>query len=715
MREWFTAAQLAAALLPQIPTVKANVLARAARESWQSRPRIGRGGGREYHVSSLPEAARLELARRTLAESAAVASTFEGRAALATASGALAGLSGKQRSRAEVRLALVNLFEQWRAASGLSLRLALRVFAQAWSAGDVAGPDWLRAELPSVASSSLWNWRVAIRSGAAATLAGQYRGRREQGLIDGDPELRDFVVALILDRPHVNALHVTKALAARFPGRPIPTMRRLRAWIARWRAENGRAFALASNPDAAKSRLKPAFGSAAESIVRINQVWETDATPADVICTDGRHTVVGIVDVATRRARVLVTKTSKAVSVTALLKRCIVEWGVPETLKSDNGKDFTARHVTAALAALQIRHKLCPPFTPEGKPHIERFFGTMTRELFELLPGFAGHDVAQRQAIRARSSFAKRLGEGDGQAFSVALTAAELQQACDAWTVADYERRRHDSLAGSPFEIAAMLAGGARRIADERALDVLLAPAPDGGWRVVGKKGIRVDRFVYIAPALAGLVGARVQVRLDVGDLGRVVVYDAAGAFVCVAEDPAVTGTDRQEIAARTSAAHRAIDAGLRAEAKRLKRAVRPDTIAAEILAASRRAAEKIVAFPARAETVTTPALDAAGDAARALDDPAAAAPRPSYEELTPDERRPGTAEIVALTPAEPDPFPGWGDAIEVWEWSRRNPARAPKDLTPAQLAARIESWRADEPALDLWITTTLERERNTA
>ena len=52
MRKWFTAKQLAG--LPGQPLSVQGVNLRAKRESWETRPRHGRGGGREYLLDSLP-------------------------------------------------------------------------------------------------------------------------------------------------------------------------------------------------------------------------------------------------------------------------------------------------------------------------------------------------------------------------------------------------------------------------------------------------------------------------------------------------------------------------------------------------------------------------------------------------------------------------------------------------------------------------------------
>ncbi len=72
VQEWFSAAELAALALPGLPSTKMGVLKLASREGWDratdtvrgplARKRKARGGGLEYHVSLLPEAARTKLA-----------------------------------------------------------------------------------------------------------------------------------------------------------------------------------------------------------------------------------------------------------------------------------------------------------------------------------------------------------------------------------------------------------------------------------------------------------------------------------------------------------------------------------------------------------------------------------------------------------------------------------------------------------------------------
>jgi len=62
MKEWYSAKELAG--VAGMPGTKRAVQIKAKNCLWLSRPRKGRGGGREYHISSLPEETRIELLKR---------------------------------------------------------------------------------------------------------------------------------------------------------------------------------------------------------------------------------------------------------------------------------------------------------------------------------------------------------------------------------------------------------------------------------------------------------------------------------------------------------------------------------------------------------------------------------------------------------------------------------------------------------------------------
>lgn len=449
--------------------------------------------------------------------------------------------------------------------------------------------------------------------------------------------MRETLEALAYSRgDHLTSRDAHEALLNEYGQAPAHST--VREWLRNWRREHRRELAAVTNPDLDRSRHKPAGGNASATIERLNQLWELDSTPADVICADGkRYAIVGAIDIWSRRARVLVVPSSRATAIAALLRRCILEWGVPEAVRTDEGKDYTSRHVLGVLADLEIEHRPCPPYSPERKPHIERFLGSLTRDLFAKLPGFSGHDVAQAQALRARRSFAARRGKDAAEVYGAELTAEELQQRCDTWCDAVYGRRPHTGLGGaSPFDRVTSWRETVRRIHDERALDALLAETAGDGWRTVSKKGIRLDNLDYIAGALGPLVGERVRIRRDPADAGRIHVYREDGRFLCVAELPAITGASQAAIAASMTTGFRSHRNAARKRARDLERRKDPAGVADRALARAATEADRVVALPKPGETHQTPALAQAGLAAKAIDkaDRAAGQPEPGEDLL---------------------------------------------------------------------------------
>jgi len=607
---------------------------RATREAWPSRARAGRGGGVEYCVAKLPEDVRIALAKNAASDAAeagrAVAARIDLTAKLdARADDArreealveLPTLDAAAQARMAARLDVLARMAAFQRTLGVSERKAAEAFALAYTRGDVDVPAEVKAQIgESVSWRTLARWQETLRRTGPAALGGSYgkRGRRVYlSTVEADPHVHDFVVAMVAETPHATARHVEMGLEARFPEAALPKLRAIERFLARWKADHASLFLKLSNPDAWRSKHMAAFGSASEGVVRLNQRWELDSTPADVLLADGkRHTILGCIDVFTRRLVLYVSRTSKGTAVGATLRRALLAWGVPEEVKTDNGADYASKYVTAVIHGLGIQQRLCTPFSPWEKPHIERALGTFSHGLLEMAAGYVGHDVAERSAIRSRQSFADRLMKR-GEVVEVRMTADELQQFCDTWCARIYEHETHGALGMSPFKAAAAWREPVRRITNERALDVLLQTAPGDGTRVVQKKGLVVDGAVYLHEELGAYVGERVAVRYDEADLGRVFVFTVDGEFVCCAENPERTGISLADVAARAKTRQRQIMAeGLR-EIKTLQREVKPGTVVEEILE-SRAYADGLRILPPPAEAHETPALVAAAEAADA-------------------------------------------------------------------------------------------------
>lgn len=548
-----------------------NVLKRAVRENWQSRPRHGRGGGREWLVSSMPEATRLALAARSVPTAPAAMTPTPSNPDSPLV------LHGKARGRAQVRAAVVLAARSFTVNSRLSYTRAMEEFVVRYNSGEIFMEADVRAALPTLCRNSLINWDKKAQASGMASLAGNYGAHRKgTGIIDSQPAVVDIILGMFKAHPHTSAQLILEAIQAhKFKGEDIavPSLRRLQLWLADWKRSEAQLAQKVKAPDRWKSRFRASCGDAYELVTRYNQRWEYDGTPADLLLNDGkRYTIVGIINVYSREVLLEVAERSTGQTVGNLTRTAIIEWGVPEEVVTDNGKEFVGNFMQGLFLDLGILMTVLPPFRPELKPAIERVFNSFSHHLLTLCPCYVGHNVATRQEIRERETFAKRLMNRKGEEeLSMAVSPEELQAFCDDWCKNVYGHRAHRGLHGkTPYEMRREYAGVIRRLEDVRALDILLTT--DGGWRTVGKKGVRARGGVFAHAALGPIIGQRVKVRYNPWDVEHAVIYDENGRFVC--EAVRVAGLDGAEVAQLAVEMRRAQNASLRVKAERLDKAM---------------------------------------------------------------------------------------------------------------------------------------------
>ncbi|MCK5297240.1 MAG: DDE-type integrase/transposase/recombinase, partial [Alphaproteobacteria bacterium] len=410
------------------------------------------------------------------------------------------------------------LIPKFQAETGLAVKTSEYHFAVLYNSREISNiPEWVYEAKNSISAVSLHRWRQKKKGGINA-LADNYGNRKGSGIIDSNEEIRQLILGMLTDFPHCSAAHVMAALRARFDRSILPSYRSVQRWLTNWKKENAQLHMAMSNPDKWRGRYQAAGGSYSEGIVRLNQLWEYDSTPSDILLSDGkRHNIVGVIDVYSRRLILHVSRTSTSTAVASITRKALINWGVPEIAKTDNGADYVSKHMCRIFASLDIEQKLCQPFTPEGKPHVERVFRTFSHSLLELLPGFIGHNVAERKDIEARRSFANRLMKQGTDPIELKITPEELQEFCDNWCNNFYSRNAHSGLNGkTPYQMVSEWTEPLKKIPDERALDVLLSEAAgNDGWRTITKKGIRVETVAYDHANLGGLEGENVRVLFD--------------------------------------------------------------------------------------------------------------------------------------------------------------------------------------------------------
>lgn len=626
------------------------VLSRARREGWQSRPRAGRGGGHEWLVSSMPERTRLALAARvctsqhqpepcrlstasgTAAPEMSPVNERRGAPDEAGAATSLLTLKGAAKKRAEARAAVVLAARMFTVNARLACTRALDAFARRYNAGEISVEPWVREALPRICRSSLMRWDARAKKEGAASLAGNYgRHRKGKGIIDSQPRVVQAIEGMFKEYPHVSAQLIwekIRSMKSKGENIRVPSLRRVQIWFANWKQENPQLALYITAPDKWRGQFMAACGSMYELITHYNQRWEYDGTPADLLLNDGkRYTIVGVINVYSRELLLEVSESSTGRIVANLTHTALREWGVPDEVVTDNGKEFVGTHMQGLFLDLGIMPTILPPFRPDLKPAIERVFRSFSHHLLTLCPCYVGHNVATRQEIRERETFAKRLmDKKEPQELSMGISPDELQEFCDDWCKSVYGHRVHSELKGkTPWQMRQEYTGEIRRIEDMRALDVLLTPlATDGGWRTVGKKGIRAAAGYYDHAALGPYVGQRVQVRVNTKDKRHAYVFDENGQFICQAVNmQSLESAQRRDVAlAKRRTQKAALKGGTKGLAAAAK-AVDAPNAAKDIMAMhkARAAVIEAAAAPvANTETThTTPMLESAARTASLL------------------------------------------------------------------------------------------------
>lgn len=435
-----------------------------------------------------------------------------------------------------------------------------------------------------VNETKLFRWKKSVddarKNGESPLVALLDSRGRVKGSVSLSEEMQEMAVRMFARRDNplrVSAIY--QNMLHEF-GEAMCSYDVLNNFLNQWKRINHSLYAFAQSADKWKNSYLPAFGSLSEKAVFPNHYWELDSTPADIICRDGkRYAILGMIDVYSRRCVFWVDERSSSYSIARLLRKAILRLGIPENVIVDNGKDYQSNHFDSICYNLGIAKVTVPPFSGDMKPHIERMFGTLSRELFEELEGYIGHSVAERSAIQSRRGFAHKIesqakwrnearkAEQEdfenrfaikksnlGLELKLPVEADQLQKIIDQWCENIYEHKGHGGI-GKKTPIAKWQeqAMPVKGISDSRMLDLLLGESFE---RKVGKKGIRLDGALYQHVALAEHVGEIVRIMTH-SDMGYVSVYRMNYEPICVAEDYEYMGKSRAELAEGKRIGHR--------------------------------------------------------------------------------------------------------------------------------------------------------------
>ena len=525
MNNWLSIAEIQTSKIAGMPASRRGILKKLSRENYATRIRRGKGGGREYLMN----------------DTGAVRQQVSGGVSLPLFT---PPVFSKNIDRGVERATIVNIFTDYIEKHNLTLTQGAVMFVEEFNSGKIDG-DFI---IKQISPASLIRWRNFVEGGYFQKLAGAFGNRKGHGRIDGDEKLQAEIIAHFTNTRLAGKTIKALLVAGGFDN--LPSARQIANWFNTWAAVNPSEALALRNPDKARSKFSLAFGTMYGHLTQPNELWEIDASPADVLCDDGRYNIYAIQDVFTRRLIIEVSKTPSTVSSLRLIRRAIAEWGMPAKLRTDNGSDFTSKWFKNAMWRAGINHDITNPYSPQEKAAIERAIGTINHQFMPLQPGYAGHNVAAREEMRSRESFAFKMERARGnqgkKEINLRITAEQLQKRADHWAQDIYANNRHSGIECTPLERYARFAGRIRKLENIDMLNYLFAPIAGGdGLRTITKKGIRVDGHQYIAPEIALYVGRNVLVCMDAADMGKIYVSDAdSGEFLFKALNPELEGID---------------------------------------------------------------------------------------------------------------------------------------------------------------------------
>lgn len=479
------------------------------------------------------------------------------------------------------RLAILADFDDFhRENPQLTLLEAHQAYATAYNAGDRPAVRGLK---PSLSARTLHYWQCKLKKEGMAALKGDHRGRPGTKIGDENSPLGSLVLAIQARNPHYGSVKVYDELKRRAieEGLAIPSEATVRRWLENWKAANPVKWSALVGPNNFNSRTRAKFGDAAAEAEYPNHIWEIDSTKTDLMIrivagTIGvseadfeqqfawfckRYTMLNLVDVYTWRGVSLLAEKEDRYAVGRLLVKAMKKLGMPGMcdgksmlqgmVRTDNGLVYTSEFVYGFLKSFPwIELDKCAVRSPWQKPFVERSFRTLQHDLFQELPGFVGHNVAQRQQIRDRKSRKKSTDQ--------ALTAEQLQERLDHWWDW-YMERPHEGkhMEGlSPLQRLASSSYTMIKPPEDQVLAVLLAPL---GERTIQPTGIEVNGHCYAGGDWAARIGQKVIIRQVDDDLGRILVFSQdREEFLFTAECPSLLGLSTKEVASKAHQIQRA-------------------------------------------------------------------------------------------------------------------------------------------------------------
>lgn len=389
---------------------------KAKSENWQFHRRVGRGGGKEWLVASMPEETRIAIRAAEEKYALAVRSSAEVVSLLSPATSS-AILDDRRRYKALAKADLVRQYLAWQRRFGAT-RIQKREFVLAYEAG--AWPKLLE-EVGPVSWQTLERWKLEQdRAGSVLALADK-RGVTHKGKTMLTDEHKRVILGHVLNPNAPNVSQCVREVQKKFQAADLsaPSEPTIRRFVRRYMEECFDEWTLW------REGKKAWNDKCAISLLRDWNLVEV----GDVVIADGHvlnfETLNPATGKPTRMTIVLffdgasncplgweIMPTENVASISAAFRRtCIMLGKFPRVVYLDNGRAFRAKYFQGCPDFEQAgflglyRDLGCSvihawPYHGQSKP-IERFFGTF-HDLEVWMPSYTGYDIAHKPARMKR-------------------------------------------------------------------------------------------------------------------------------------------------------------------------------------------------------------------------------------------------------------------------------------------------------------------------
>ncbi|MBF0482807.1 MAG: Mu transposase C-terminal domain-containing protein [Desulfovibrionaceae bacterium] len=528
---------------------------RAASESWPSEKRHGKGGGKIFPLTSLPEPIRIAVKRArsglTLLpggqSQAPVPSVSPASIPVAPAPPD-PGLKPAALARAALKADLVRNYLQakdWARKHGKTVAKAREAFVVGHNSGALYPA--ILAELGPTSWQTLERWAVELRRADhdCAALAPRH-GRHRQGVSKVTEAEAETLMKLLLHQHKfktATAIEMTKMLLAQKGIASPSSVSTLRNYVESFKRQHADVWTLSRDGQKALVDKIAPFFRRDDSLLSVGDVLIADGHPCNfrvihpMTGKPVRPVLIAYQDWASRDIAGYTYMLTEDVSAIHLaLYRSILRLGkIPKAVLLDNGRAFKAKVFTQNIdlessgcaglyGRLNILTAFATPYLARVKP-IESFFKTMGLSFEKMVGSYVGGSIEAKPArMKRNEKFMQKLAPD--RVFA-------LEDACglfEAWLDNFYRQRVHSGLRGrTPGEV---FGAGQGSGLDHRSLRFLMMHEE---VKTPRNNGITMFGREYWHEALYGL-RERVCVRFDWHDLRQVWIYAMSGEFMCRAD-----------------------------------------------------------------------------------------------------------------------------------------------------------------------------------